>query len=318
MKIVVLEADSVGTDVSFKLLEEFGEVVLYNSTPNEKVAERIADADIVCANKCILNEKSLEKANNLKLIAEAATGYNNIDTKYCNMRGIAVANVSGYSTEAVAQHTFALLLALNNKLAYYSDYVNSGEYSKQESFCNISNVFHDLSGKTMGIIGLGNIGRRVAEIAKAFGMKVIYHSVSGNKQDVDYPMVDLSELLLQSDVVSVHVPLNEKTRGLIDKAAFEKMKKTAILINVARGPVVNENDLLDALNNGDIMAAGIDVYEKEPLSDESPLLYIKDKNKLLLTPHQAWGSYEARARLVMEISDNIREFLKGNKRNRIV
>ena len=318
MKIVVLEADSVGTDVKWDPLKEFGEVILYNSTPNEIIAERIEDADIVCANKCILNETSLGGAGNLKLIAEAATGYNNIDIDYCMKKGIAVSNVSGYSTEAVAQHTFALLLSLNNKLEYYSDFVNSGEYSKQKSFCNISNVFHDLSEKTIGIIGLGNIGRRVAEIAKAFGMKVIYHSVSGNKQDVEYEMTGLDELLERSDVVSIHAPLNEKTRGLIDSAAFKKMKKSAILINVGRGPIVVEQDLVNALNAGDIMAAGIDVYSKEPLSKTSVLLKIKDRDKLLLTPHQAWGSYEARKRLIEEITENIREYIKGNERNRIV
>lgn len=318
MKIVVLEADSVGTDVSYEALREFGELELYNSTPNELIAERIKDADIVLANKCILDENSLKDARKVRFIAEAATGYNNIDVLYCRKNNIGLSNVSGYSTEAVAQHTMALVLTLNNKLSYYSDFVNSKEYSRQRSFCNISNVFHDLIGRTYGIIGMGNIGRRVASLAEAFGMKVIYFSASGVKQDLPYEMMDFDSFLRNADIVSIHAPLNEKTKGLINKEAFKKMKESAILINVGRGPIVVEEDLVEALNNGEIAAAGIDVYEKEPLPETSKLLLIEDKDKLLLTPHQAWGSYEARARLIEEIVLNIRAYLNGEERNRIV
>lgn len=317
MKIVVLEADSVGRDVSYDAMKRFGEVVCYDSTPNDKILERIQDADIVIPNKCLITGQILVQAPKVKLIAESATGYNNIDVDYCHANGIAVTNVSGYSTDAVAQHTFALLLSLNNHMAYYSDYVNSSAYSQQASFTNVSNIFLDLAGKTMGIIGLGAIGKKVAEIATAFGMKVIYHSVSGHAQDVSYACVSFEEILKKSDVLSIHTPLTEKTRGLINKAALKQMKNTAVLINVARGPIVVEKDLVEALNEGQIAAAGLDVFETEPLPETSPLLGIQDKDKLLLTPHIAWGSYEARSNLIQEGVLNIQSFLDGGDRNRV-
>ncbi|MCI6914651.1 MAG: D-2-hydroxyacid dehydrogenase [Lachnospiraceae bacterium] len=317
MKIVVLEADSVGRDVSYDAMKRFGEVVCYDSTPNDKILERIQDADIVIPNKCLITGQILVQAPKVKLIAESATGYNNIDVDYCHANGIAVTNVSGYSTDAVAQHTFALLLSLNNHMAYYSDYVNSAAYSQQASFTNVSNIFLDLAGKTMGIIGLGAIGKKVAEIATAFGMKVIYHSVSGHAQDVSYACVSFEEILKKSDVLSIHTPLTEKTRGLINKAALKQMKNTAVLINVARGPIVVEKDLVEALNEGQIAAAGLDVFETEPLPETSPLLGIQDKDKLLLTPHIAWGSYEARSNLIQEGVLNIQSFLDGGDRNRV-
>lgn len=318
MVIVVLEADAVGSDVSYEGVSKYGEARLYNSTPHNLIAERIKDADIVIANKCLMNEETLKGADKLKLIAEAATGYNNIDTEYCRKKGIAVVNISGYSTDSVAQHTFAMLLSLNNKLSYYSEFVNSKEYSNGSSFCNVSNVFHDLTGKTLGILGLGNIGKKVAEIAVAFGMRIIYYSVSGNKQDVPYECVDFDTFLSESDYISVNAPLNDKTRGIINYSALKKMKKSCILINVARGAVVVEADIVRALNEGIIAAAGIDVYEKEPLLGDSPYLTIQDKDRLLLTPHVAWGSFEARKRCVEEGIMNIEAFLNGEMRNRIV
>lgn len=318
MNIVVLEADSIGKDVSYDVLNKYGDVTLYGSTPNEIVYERIKNCDIIIPNKCIIDEGCLSKADNVKLICEAATGYNNIDVNYCAKRKIAVTNVAGYSTDNVAQHTFALLLALCEKLDYYTTCVNSKKYCKGKSFCDVSKPYNELTGKTYGIVGLGAIGKKVANIAKAFGMKVIYYSSSNVKQDVEYEMVSFEELLTRSDVISIHAPLTDKTNGLFDKDAFYKMKDSAILINVARGPIVVEKDLTYALKTGAIAAAGLDVFEKEPLSEESPLFEIEDKDRLLMTPHMAWGSVEARKRLIGEISLNIEAYLNGEKRNRIV
>lgn len=318
MKIVVLESDSVGRDVSFEPLSRFGELVLYVSTPNEDVAGRIQDADIVIPNKCILNEQSLAGAKNVKLICEAATGYNNIDIDYCKKRGIVVTNVKAYSTDVVAQHTFALLLSLYEKMDYYTTYVETGDYSRGQSFSNVDRPFHELAGKCYGIIGLGNIGRKVAEIATAFGCKVIYYSASGNTYDVPYEQVSFEELLTRSDIVSIHAPLNSYTEGLMNRDAFKKMKHTAMLINVGRGPIVVEKDLVRALEDCDIAAAGLDVYETEPLPQDSPLLNVRNRDRLILTPHVAWGSVEARTRLINEIEKNIQAYLDGVSRNVIV
>lgn len=318
MKIAVLEADSVGRDVSWDGLKQYGEVALYSATPDELVAERIKDADIVIPNKAKLTADVLSEADHLRLICEAATGYNNIDTDYCREHGIPVTNVRNYSTDIVAQHTFAMLLSLYDRLDYYSTYVEDGDYSRGRAFSNVSRPFHELAGSTYGIIGLGNIGRKVAQIATAFGADVIYYSASGHDQDVPYRRVDLDTLLSESDVVSIHAPLNEKTKGLIGREEFHRMKHTAVLINVARGPVVVESELARAINDCEISAAGIDVYEVEPLPKDSPLLLVRDRDRLLLTPHVAWGSVEARKRLVQDVCLSIESFLAGGDRSRVV
>lgn len=317
MKIVVLEAESVGKDVSWDMLKKFGEVIVYGITPQETVVERILDADVIIPNKTVLDESNLKKAKHLKMICEAATGYNNIDIMYCKKRGIVVTNVKAYSTDIVAQHTFAMVLSLCGKLDYYTTYVEDGEYSASPSFTNISRPFHELAGKTWGIIGLGNIGRKVAKIATAFGMNVIYYSASGNTYQVPYKASSLDELLMCSDVVSVHAPLNEFTKGLLDYEAFCKMKKTSIFANVGRGPIVVEKDLAKALDEGRIMAAGIDVYKQEPLPKTSPLLQILDRDRIILTPHVAWGSVEARNRLVGDIALSIEAYEKGERRSTV-
>jgi len=315
MKIVILEASSVGTDISWGNLAKFGELVAYDTTRDEQIAERIQDADIVIANKCLLREESMKDARRLKLICEAATGYNNIDIPYCKQRGILVTNVRAYSTESVVQHTFTMLLHVLESLNDMTSFVESGEYSKQESFTRIGIPFHELNGMRMGIIGLGTIGRRVAEVATAFGMEVIYYSASGQKYDVPYEVVDFDTLLRTSDVVSCHAPLNEWTEGLMDANVFKKMKKTAIFLNLGRGPIVNETDLVEALNHGEIQAAALDVFTKEPMDGNSPLLKINDRDRLLLTPHVAWSSVEARTCLVAEIEKNIEAFLNGELRS---
>lgn len=315
MKIVVLEADSVGRDVSWEPLGEYGEVSLYDATPQELVAERIQDADIVVPNKCILNESNLAGAKNLKMICEAATGYNNIDVDYCREHQILVSNVKAYSTDVVAQHTFALLLSLYEKLDYYTTYVEDGDYSASASFSHVARQFHELAGKCYGIIGMGNIGRKVAQIATAFGCKVIYYSPSGNTYDVPYQRVEFEDLLAWSDVISIHTPLTERTKGLMNKDAFARMKRTAMLINVARGPIVVEADLVRAIEDCEIAAAGLDVFETEPLPIQSPLRQVNNRDRLILTPHVAWGSIEARTRVVEDICKSVKAYLDGEPRS---
>lgn len=312
MKIVVLERNSVGPDISVDSLAELGELVCYpNTTSIQEVIERVADADIVVANKSPINEESLKNALNVKLVCEFATGYDNVDLAYCKSRGIPVCNVVNYSTEMVAQHTFTLALALSQKLAHYDEYVKSGEYSAQDRFSNFSVPFYELAGKTWGIVGMGNIGRKVAEIATAFGCKVIFHSVTGKSTVTAYPQVDKETLLKESDYLSLHCPLSDITRDFIDRDALMLMKKSAILVNVARGPVVNNPDLYEALVNGEIAAAGLDVLEKEPLQTSNPLSKLKDSNQIIITPHLAWGSVEARMRCVQGVYDNIKAFQSG-------
>ncbi|MDD6658357.1 MAG: D-2-hydroxyacid dehydrogenase [Lachnospiraceae bacterium] len=314
MNIVVLEQNSIGLDIDLTIYEEFGNVIYYGNTVHE-VAERIKDADIVIANKARLDEESMKDAPNVKLICEFATGYDNVDLEYCKKRGIAVANVVDYSTPAVAQHTFAMALYLLERLPYYDNYVKSGTYASQDRFSNFDKPFLELEGKRWGIIGLGNIGKKTAKIAKAFGCEVVYYSVTGRNSNQEYKRVEFDELLETCDFISVHCPLSDLTKNLIDYNAMKKMKKTAILLNVARGPVINNADLYKALTEGEIYAAGLDVLEKEPITEDNPLSKIKDSEKLIITPHMAWASTESRTRLAVEVYENIKAFLNGEKRN---
>ena len=263
---------------------------------------------MIVLNKVEVNEKSIGQAKNLKLVCVTATGTNNLDKEYLAKRGIEWRNVAGYSTETVAQHTFALLFYLLEKLRYYDDYVKSEKYVGDTSFTHFSNVFHQISGMTWGIVGLGNIGRRVADIAKGFGCHVVYYSTSGRNSQPGYERVDFDTLLATSDIVSVHAPLTDDTLGLMDKAAFEKMKKSAIFLNLGRGPIVNESDLAQALMDGELAAAGLDVLAQEPMSEDNPLRAIKDSNKLIITPHIAWASVEARTNLMHIIYSQIEDF----------
>lgn len=315
MKIVVLERNSVGSDISVDCFGDFGELVTYPNTLDHQVSERVKDADIIIANKALLNEASLKDAANLKMVCEFATGYDNVDLAYCKSRGIRVTNAVDYCTDAVAQHTFAMLFYLMEHLRHYDDYVKKGEYGAQDRFSNFDLPFVELAGKTWGIIGMGNIGRRTASIARAFGCHVIFHSVSGRSSCTEYEHVTFDELLAKSDFLSLHCPLSDLTRDLIDKEALRKMKKTAILLNVARGPVVNNSDLYWALQNGEIAAAGLDVLEKEPITSDNLLGRIQDSNKLLITPHMAWATIEARTRIVTEVYKNIQAFLDRKERN---
>ena len=315
MKLVILERNSVGTDVDVSCFEKFGEVTCYPNTVAANTSERVKDADIILANKAPLNESTLKDAPNVKLICLLATGFDNVDMAYCKSRSIKVTNVVNYCTSTVAQHTLLLALALSEKIAFYDDYVKSGAYSAQDRFSNFDRTFYDLEGKTWGIIGMGTIGRRVAGLAQAFGCRVIFYSASGKSTCTDYERVEFDTLLQESDILSLHCPLSDRTRGLINKDALSKMKETAILVNVARGPVVDTRALCDALVTDRIAGAGLDVLEQEPMAKDNPLARIKDSSKLIITPHMAWASLESRTRLVDEVVKNIEAFLAGENRN---
>lgn len=309
MKIVFLDAKSVGDDIDLSKYHELGEFVTYDFTTQEQIPQRVSDADIIITNKCEINEQTIGAAKKLKLVCVTATGTNNLDKTYLESRDIAWRNVAGYSTESVAQHTFAMLFYLLEKLSYYDAYVKDGKYANDTSFTHFAEHFHEINGKTWGIIGLGNIGRRVADIAKMFGANVIYYSTSGKNNQEGYTRVDFDTLLQDSDIISVHAPLTPDTKNLMNADAFSKMKATAIFLNVGRGAIVVEQDLADALQRKAIAAAGLDVLCAEPMSPNSPFLSIKDSKRLLITPHIAWASVEARNNLMNIIYNQIKEFM---------
>lgn len=315
-KIVLLDGKTMG-EFNFEKLNELGEFKYYALSTSEETKERIKDAHVVITNKVVLNEETLKDAKNLELICEMATGYNNIDVEYAKSRNIAVTNVAGYSTNTVVQHTFAMVLNLCNKLAYYDNYVKSMQYTKSDTFTHLDKSISDIEGKTWAVVGLGQIGKKVADIAKAFGANVVYYSTSGRNSNNEYKQVDFDELLEKSDIISIHAPLNENTKGLMNYEAFKKMKKSAILLNLGRGPIVVESDLARAIDEDLIGYAALDVFEYEPMREDNLLLKVKNKEKLLLTPHVAWASLEARTRLFEDMIENIRGFYKGEKRNRV-
>lgn len=311
MKIVFLDRATIGDDIDLSEFNELGEVIIYEYSTPEQIPERISDADAIVLNKMPINESTIGQAKNLKLVCVTATGTNNLDKEYLDKKGIEWRNVAGYSTEAVAQHTFALLFNLYEHLNYYDNYVKSEKYVNDRMFTHFSQHFNEINGKTWGIIGLGNIGRRVAEIATCFGANVIYYSTSGKNCTSDYQQVDFDTLLSTSDIISIHAPLNDNTLHLIDKKALEKMKRSCVLINVGRGPIIVEKDLADALNCGQISAAGIDVLDVEPMLETNPLKEIKDSDKLLITPHIAWAAVEARTRLMHIIYNQIKQYAES-------
>lgn len=314
IKIVFLDSQSLGDDIDLSPLQKFGRVFTYPNTDTNQIVERIKDATIVLVNKCVLTKEILQNSN-VKLICITATGTNNVDLDYCHENDITVCNVSGYSTHSVAQHTFALLLTLYNQIHYYHSYIENGEYCQSEMFCHLGKNFPELYGKTWGIVGLGAIGKDVANIAKAFGCQVIYYSTSGRNNNDDYKRVDLDTLLNESDIISIHAPLTEQTKNLFSQERIEKMKKTAYLINVGRGGIVDEKALCDALNNNILAGAALDVFTKEPMTKDNLLLQIKDPTKLLMTPHIAWATVEARNRLFRDVCLNIEGYLKGELKN---
>ncbi|MEY8423139.1 D-2-hydroxyacid dehydrogenase [Lachnospiraceae bacterium 38-14] len=315
MKIVFLDAKTIGEDLDLKGFDELGEVVKYDFSPDEEILERVRDADVIVTNKANISEKTVSGAEKLKVVCVTATGTNNLDKPYLEKRGIIWHNVAGYSTESVAQHTFAMLFYLLEKLRYYDDYVKEERYVNDKIFTHFEKTFWQISGKTWGIAGLGEIGRRVAQIAEAFGCRVIYYSTSGKNHNRTYEEVDFDTLLAQSDILSVHAPLNEETKGIFNEAAFEKMKPEAIFLNLGRGPIVNEGDLAGALSQGKIAGAGLDVLSAEPMARDNPLRLIKDSEKLLITPHIAWAGLEARTRLMEIVLQQIKESLEKISKN---
>jgi lactate dehydrogenase-like 2-hydroxyacid dehydrogenase len=312
IKIVLLDQNTLG-EHDFTNFEALGTFESYAFTLPEQVKERIQNADVVITNKVKLMKEEINSASHLKLICVAATGVNNVDVEFAQQKGIEVKNVKGYSTQGVAQQTFATILSAVHRLYELNDYVRSGQYSKEHSFTFIDERIYDLEGKTFGIIGLGEIGRRVAEIAKVLGCKVIYYSTSGKNSNTTYAQVDLKTLLSTSDIVSIHAPLNEQTRYLLHAENLKWMKPNAILNNVGRGGIVHENDLVEALLNGVLDFACIDVYEHEPISIDHPFLDERLQHKVLLTPHTAWASKESRVRLMQGVYHNITTWLQTKK-----
>lgn len=308
MKIVFLDAMTVGDVPNLDELKDLGEVTFYPVTKSGETRERIKGADIVITNKVVLDEKLIQSSDALKLICVAATGMNNIDRKAAEIAGVEVKNVSGYAAGSVAQSTFAMLFQLMQPISTYDRFVKSGDYSKHPIFTNMEVSYHELSSMQFGIIGLGDIGSRVAQIAEAFGAEVVYYSTSGKNLDQPYRHMELNELLKTSDVVSIHAPLNEQTNGLIGMNELKVMKNSAYLLNTGRGGIVIEKDLAQALDLKMIAGAGLDVFEEEPMNPESPLLSVKNSGRLVMTPHVAWASVEARTQLINGVIENIREF----------
>ncbi|MSS63143.1 D-2-hydroxyacid dehydrogenase [Lachnospiraceae bacterium WCA-693-APC-MOT-I] len=315
VKIVFLETKTLGDDINLSKFNKLGKVVFYETSKEDEIAERVTGADVVVVNKLPMNQKTLGDKTTVKLICVTATGTNNIDYIYTREKKIAVTNVKGYSTPTVVQHTFALYFYLMEHLAYYDNYVKSGQYAESNLFTHLDRCFHDLQSMTWGIVGLGEIGRGVAAMAQAFGADVIYYSTSGKNKNQDFLQVEFDELLGRSDVVSVHAPLNENTKGLFGYEAFQKMKPSAYFLNLGRGHIVVEEDLARALNENLIAGAGLDVLCKEPMTSENSLLKVNNREKLIITPHIAWASVEARERLMEEVYKNIEAFQNGEKRN---
>lgn len=314
MKITVLDKSAMGTDLPLDKLECFGEVVVFDSTPPECVRERISDSDVIILNKVKITEEIINASSTLKLICVFATGFDNIDIRAAEKSGIAVCNVPGYSTDSVVLFTMANVLALSSRLREYNNFVTSGEYTMSGVPNKLEPVFHELSGKTWGIVGLGNIGKAVTKVAEAMGAKVIAYKRTPVQE---YECVDINELCRRSDIITLHCPLNDGTRELINKEKISMMKENVIIVNEARGAVVNEEDIRDAIISGRIAAYGSDVYSVEPFDENHPFYDIKNKNNVLLTPHAAWGAYEARVRCLDIICSNISAFTSNKSLNRV-
>ena len=314
MKIVLTDAQTVLDSImTADVLENFGEVVKYDLLEYEEIAEKIADADMVICNKTRLDEHTLRLAKNLKYIGLFATGYNNIDIDYCTKHNITVCNAGSYSTNAVAQHTFALILEHYSKVGQYKKFVDDGLWMKSKTFSTLIYQLHELSRKTIGIVGLGNIGRAVAKIANAFDMRVLAYSRTQNPCE-GVELVDLDKLLKCSDIVTVHCPLNKESENMFDAKAFAKMKQGALFVNTARGGVMNEKALFDALHSEHLGGACIDTLSVEPMADDCILMQAKN---CIITPHIAWSPVETRQRLMGIVAGNVKNFLDGKPTNKV-
>ncbi|AJC91559.1 D-2-hydroxyacid dehydrogenase [Campylobacter subantarcticus] len=310
MKIVCLDAATLGGgDLSdFKSVGEF---ISYELTPKDEVISRIADAEVVMINKVIIDKEVIDQTN-LKLILQLGTGVNNIDVEYANSKGIVVKNVAGYSTKSVLSHTFALLFAFLNQIPYYDQWSKDGLWTKSTMFTDFSRILHTLTGKRHGIIGLGVIGKEVAKVSQMFGSEICYYSTSGANFNNEYERVSLEELLKTCDVISIHAPLNDKTKNLLTKKELLLLKDEAILINVGRGGIINEADLAQVMNEKNIRV-GLDVLEVEPMIKDHPLISINNKENLIITPHVAWASQESIQNLIQIVFNNLKEFMENGK-----
>ncbi len=315
MKIKILDRKAFGFDTPIEILSELGDVTVYDNTSKEELSERCSDADVLIFNKVKIDRETIENAKSLKLICVFATGYDNIDIAAAKERGVAVCNVPGYSTESVTLYTLATVTALATRLNEYREYVASGEYSKSDSANKLTPVYHEIAGKTWGIIGYGNIGKAVARVAEALGAKVLVNKRTPSGLSCE---VDIDTLCKESDIITVHCPLNDETRGIINEKRLSLMKSDVILVNEARGAVLSEDAVAEFVKTGKIGGFGCDVYSSEPFRENHPYYAIKNLPNVILTPHAAWASYEARERCVKTIYQNIKSFLSGGKNNRIV
>lgn len=315
MQIAILDAATLGNDLSLKGFERFGKVRIYSNTAPNEIEEHIRNAEILILNKVRLGERELASAlPTLRLICIAATGYDNVDLPFCRTHGIAVCNVVGYSSQSVAQVTVAMALSLMTHLSEYSESVRNGSYTESGVANSLSPVYHEIAGKTWGIVGFGNIGKQVGTVARALGCRVLVHK---RTPIPDWECVDMDTLCRESDLLSLHVPLNEQTTVLLNRARIDLLRPNAIVINVARGAVVDESALADAVSEGRIGGIGIDVYSREPLPKSHPFFRLRDQPNVCLTPHMAWGGFETRCRLLSEIEKNIEAFQNGDRRCRV-
>lgn len=315
MKITILDKSTLGKDIDLSPIYALGEVEAFETTAPDEIAERLTETDVVVINKIKLNENNLKDAKNLKVISVAATGYDNIDTVYCQNAGIALCNVPGYSTDSVAQVSAAMALSLVTHIKEYEGFVNSGEYSKSGVANKLTPVYHEISSLKWGVVGGGGIGMKVAEIAHAIGAEVM---ICRRKQEGRFPVVDIDTLCKECDIISLHIPLSDETRNLINAQRIASMKKSAIVINTARGAVADEKALVDAIKSGSIGGLGVDVYSVEPFPESHPYTEILGYDNVIFTPHMAWGSYEARNRCVRIMAENIKAYFDGEIKNRIV
>ena len=314
MRIVILDGNTLGPGLDLGVLERYGELTIYDATGPEEIGPRLREADIALVNKLRLGPQNLAGNTGLKLICEAATGYDNIDTAWCRSQGIAVCNVAGYSTDCVAQLTAAMALYLTNHLGTYTAAVRSGAYTRGGAANILSPVYHELLGKTWGIAGYGRIGRRVGEIASVLGCRVLCWRAHPQPGD---PYVPLEALCAESDILSVHLPLNDETRGLFSRERIAGMKPDCLFINAARGAVADEAAPAEALTGGRLGGLGIDVYSMEPFPETHPFYALREREDVCFTPHMAWGGMETRQRCMEEIGENIAAFLRGERRNRV-
>lgn len=314
MNITVLDAKTLGDDINLSPLFDIGEVTVFKTTAPNEVKKRVQNSDVVILNKIKFNEDTVGRKSNIKLLCVTATGFDNVDLDFCRSENIAVCNVVGYSTDSVAQVTLAIALSLFTHLEEYNNYTKSGEYTKSGVQNCLFPVYHELSGKTWGIVGFGNIGKKIGEIAKALGCNILVYKKTPEEGS---PLVDIDTLCKTSDIISIHTPLNEGTKNLINEERIALMKKEAVLINSARGAVVDEEAITEALISGKIAGFGTDVYSFEPYPENHCFNKLKDFKNVILTPHMAWGAYEARQRCITEISENIKAFYNGESRNRV-